>query len=149
MATSVQVRSAVFHSAVLIRSTVLRVCSSHAPTVMGTQAEKTLIDYDYFDETADGPHVIGADQPEHRSSLNSMDRACLACRRCCGPCCTCSSRFQLALLSSVGFCISFGIRCNMGVAVLQMTSNITRFAVTPLIPGTNVTIEVVSFNLIR
>ncbi|ESO03761.1 hypothetical protein HELRODRAFT_173462 [Helobdella robusta] len=35
------------------------------------------------------------------------------------------SKFVLALLSSIGFCISFGIRCNMGVAVLQMTRNHT------------------------
>jgi len=31
----------------------------------------------------------------------------------------------MALLSSVGFLISFGIRCNMGVAIVQMTRNET------------------------
>jgi len=34
----------------------------------------------------------------------------------------------------------------MGVAVLQMTSNVTqRYAVSPLLPGANVTIELVWF----
>ncbi|KAH3890380.1 hypothetical protein DPMN_014460 [Dreissena polymorpha] len=31
----------------------------------------------------------------------------------------------MALLSSIGFCISFGIRCNMGVAIVSMTRNET------------------------
>jgi len=102
------------------------------------QEEKTADEYDYLDESNEaGP--IDAD-----GGPSAVDRACLACRRCCGPCCSCSTRFQLALLSSLGFCISFGIRCNMGVAVLQMTSNVTqRYAVSPLLPGANVTIELV------
>jgi len=100
------------------------------------QEEKTADEYDYLDESGDaGPTTSGP---------STVDKACLACRRCCAPCCACSTRFQLALLSSLGFCISFGIRCNMGVAVLQMTSNVTqRYAVSPLLPGANVTIELV------
>jgi len=100
--------------------------------------EKTADEYDYLDETHDEAGVAeGGDG-------GAVDRACVACRRCCAPCCACSTRFQLALLSSLGFCISFGIRCNMGVAVLQMTSNVTqRYAVSPLLPGANVTIELV------
>lgn len=35
-----------------------------------------------------------------------------------------SKRFQIALLSSIGFLISFGIRCNLGVAIIKMTSPI-------------------------
>ena len=102
------------------------------------QEEKTADEYDYLDESNEaGPCDEGR-------GPSAVDRACLACRRCCGPCCSCSTRFQLALLSSLGFCISFGIRCNMGVAVLQMTSNVTqRYAVSPLLPGANVTIELV------
>jgi len=58
-------------------------------------------------------------------------------RDACGPhgfypCSRCTTRFQLAVLSSVGFCISFGIRCNMGLAVLQMTSNATRWTLAPI-----------------
>jgi len=102
--------------------------------------EKTADEYDYLDES----HAGGADAGGRLEGPSAVDRACVACRRCCAPCCSCSTRFQLALLSSLGFCISFGIRCNMGVAVLQMTSNVTqRYAVSPLLPGANVTIELV------
>ena len=36
-----------------------------------------------------------------------------------------SKRYTIALLSSIGFMISFGIRCNMGVAIVEMVSNRT------------------------
>lgn len=39
------------------------------------------------------------------------------------PCCDISKRLTVALLSSMGFLISFGIRCNMGVAIVKMTAN--------------------------
>ncbi|CAN8003842.1 unnamed protein product, partial [Ixodes pacificus] len=41
------------------------------------------------------------------------------------PCCDISKRLTVALLSSMGFLISFGIRCNMGVAIVKMTQNNT------------------------
>ncbi|CAL4083673.1 unnamed protein product, partial [Meganyctiphanes norvegica] len=41
------------------------------------------------------------------------------------PCCNISKRMTMSVLASIGFLISFGIRCNMGVAVIQMTSNMT------------------------
>ncbi|XP_064122323.1 vesicular glutamate transporter 1-like [Macrobrachium nipponense] len=41
------------------------------------------------------------------------------------PCCNITKRLTMAILASIGFLISFGIRCNMGVAVVQMTSNET------------------------
>ena len=34
-------------------------------------------------------------------------------------------RYQTAFISSLGFLISFGIRCNMGVSVVAMTHNET------------------------
>ena len=37
----------------------------------------------------------------------------------------CARRYQMAILSSLGFLISFGIRCNMGVAIVKMTKNET------------------------
>lgn len=37
-----------------------------------------------------------------------------------------TKRYQIALLSSLGFLISFGIRCNMGVAVVFMVHNQTK-----------------------
>ena len=41
------------------------------------------------------------------------------------PCCNLSKRYTIAVLSSIGFLISFGIRCNMGVAIVKMISNHT------------------------
>ena len=41
------------------------------------------------------------------------------------PCYNMSKRYQIAFLSSLGFLISFGIRCNMGVAVVVMVHNRT------------------------
>ena len=42
------------------------------------------------------------------------------------PCFNMSKRYQIAFLSSLGFLISFGIRCNMGVAVVVMVHNQTK-----------------------
>ena len=42
------------------------------------------------------------------------------------PCYNMSKRYQIAFLSSLGFLISFGIRCNMGVAVVVMVHNQTK-----------------------
>lgn len=40
--------------------------------------------------------------------------------------CSISMRYQTSLLASLGFLISFGIRCNMGIAMIQMTESHTR-----------------------
>lgn len=42
------------------------------------------------------------------------------------PCLRITKRYQIAFLSSLGFLISFGIRCNMGVAVVVMVHNQTK-----------------------
>lgn len=34
-------------------------------------------------------------------------------------------RYIIAILSGLGFCISFGIRCNLGVAIVEMVNNNT------------------------
>lgn len=42
--------------------------------------------------------------------------------------CTCFGlprRYIIAMLSGIGFCISFGIRCNLGVAIVSMVNNST------------------------
>ncbi|KAI3386450.1 hypothetical protein SNEBB_011487 [Seison nebaliae] len=44
-----------------------------------------------------------------------------------GMCCPQGKRYQIAFMASLGFLISFGIRCNMGVAIEEMTRNITKF----------------------
>lgn len=42
--------------------------------------------------------------------------------------CTCFGlprRYIIAILSGIGFCISFGIRCNLGVAIVSMVNSHT------------------------
>ncbi|XP_053544878.1 vesicular glutamate transporter 2 [Bombina bombina] len=46
------------------------------------------------------------------------------------PLCDCSCfglprRYIIAIMSGLGFCISFGIRCNLGVAIVDMVNNST------------------------
>uniref|UniRef100_A0A8C6ZBC3 Solute carrier family 17 member 8 n=1 Tax=Nothoprocta perdicaria TaxID=30464 RepID=A0A8C6ZBC3_NOTPE len=40
-------------------------------------------------------------------------------------CCGLPKRYIIAIMSGLGFCISFGIRCNLGVAIVQMVNNST------------------------
>jgi ACS family sodium-dependent inorganic phosphate cotransporter-like MFS transporter 6/7/8 len=70
--------------------------------------EKSFVQYDELDEAGEDRNKNG----------NIMERAVHKC-----PCCNCTKRYQIAILSSIGFLISFGIRCNMGVAIIQMTTN--------------------------
>ncbi|XP_071809541.1 vesicular glutamate transporter 1-like isoform X2 [Asterias amurensis] len=45
--------------------------------------------------------------------------------KCCSGCCPMAKRYIVAVLSCIGFCISFGIRCNLGVAIVDMVNNNT------------------------
>ncbi|XP_037538725.1 vesicular glutamate transporter 3 isoform X3 [Nematolebias whitei] len=57
--------------------------------------------------------------------------------------CSCGGlpkRYIIAILSGLGFCISFGIRCNLGVAIVEMVNNNTVY-----INGTPV-LQVAQFN---
>ncbi|KAF3832713.1 hypothetical protein F7725_026378 [Dissostichus mawsoni] len=40
-------------------------------------------------------------------------------------CCGLPRRYIIAIMSGLGFCISFGIRCNLGVAIVGMVNNST------------------------
>jgi len=112
----------------LNRSIDARMCS-----ICGTSPEATVPDdYGQLDEVQD--EVGGRGRRSGRSSQGPLDQLRDYCGpHGCYPCSRCTTRFQLALLSSVGFCISFGIRCNMGLAVLQMTSNATRWTLAPIV----------------
>ena len=59
---------------------------------------------------------------ENRISESTTDRSRFACLKSLKPM---SIRYRMAFLSSLGFLISFGIRCNMGVSVVAMTHNET------------------------
>jgi len=47
------------------------------------------------------------------------------------PCCNLSKRYTQAWLVAIGFIISFGIRCNVGVATVEMKSSLPKFDWTP------------------
>ncbi|XP_004675823.1 PREDICTED: vesicular glutamate transporter 3 isoform X2 [Condylura cristata] len=44
---------------------------------------------------------------------------------CDCSCCGVPKRYIIAIMSGLGFCISFGIRCNLGVAIVEMVNNST------------------------
>ncbi|KFP58379.1 Vesicular glutamate transporter 3, partial [Cariama cristata] len=44
---------------------------------------------------------------------------------CDSYCCGLPKRYIIAIMSGLGFCISFGIRCNLGVAIVEMVNNNT------------------------
>ena len=79
--------------------------------------EKTLVNYDELDEyTEEGDRVLDHD-PRSRNICDRCEKWFSRCQ--------CTTRYSIAMLSSLGFLISFGIRCNMGVAIIQMTANET------------------------
>jgi len=61
-----------------------------------------------------------------RPALRKVDKYCTP--EC--PCCNVSKRFTQAWLVAVGFVISFGIRCNVGVATVKM-QDLPEFQWTP------------------
>lgn len=73
------------------------------------QDEKSLVKNDELDE-------VYSDEPEEKTKQKTP---CTCCR------CNCAKRYLVAILSSIGFVISFGIRCNMGVAIVTMVKNAT------------------------
>ncbi|XP_074660137.1 vesicular glutamate transporter 3-like [Tubulanus polymorphus] len=91
------------------------------------QDEKSLIKHEILQEDDDEL----SDEERRKSKM---------CPKCpCNPC-NCTKRYTIACLSSIGFMISFGIRCNLGVAIVQMTSNRTESVVETTENGTNVTV---------
>lgn len=67
---------------------------------------------DNFELTEDGRPVAAAPRPEPL-----LDCSCGGLPK----------RYIIAILSGLGFCISFGIRCNLGVAIVEMVNNNTVF----------------------
>lgn len=65
---------------------------------------------DNFELTEDGRPVASAPRP-----APLLDCSCGGLPK----------RYIIAILSGLGFCISFGIRCNLGVAIVEMVNNNT------------------------
>jgi ACS family sodium-dependent inorganic phosphate cotransporter-like MFS transporter 6/7/8 len=82
-----------------------------------------------MDPTVEGGGRVGEsstaipdEYPElERPALRKIDKYCQP--EC--PCCNLTKRYTQAVLVMVGFIISFGIRCNVGVATVKMMSNET------------------------
>ncbi|XP_069048885.1 vesicular glutamate transporter 3 [Lepisosteus oculatus] len=74
-------------------------------TIDGTNVEE-----DHIELTQDGRPV---EAPVRKPPL------------CDCACCGLPKRYIIAIMSGLGFCISFGIRCNLGVAIVEMVNNNT------------------------
>lgn len=131
----------------------VRACSAFGSS---DDDDKATVEYGQLDEAPDadlgaaamlGSSVGGSHRREGSRSVGAVHRLLDWMRGGCGigdrlPCSRCSARFQVALLSSIGFCISFGIRCNMGLAVLQMTSNTSRWQMAPIVKSMHANLSV-------
>ncbi|EGW06682.1 Vesicular glutamate transporter 3 [Cricetulus griseus] len=73
--------------------------------------------------------IDGTNEEEDNIELNEEGRPVQASRPhlpvCDCSCCGIPKRYIIAIMSGLGFCISFGIRCNLGVAIVEMVNNST------------------------
>ncbi|XP_036026002.1 vesicular glutamate transporter 3 isoform X2 [Onychomys torridus] len=73
--------------------------------------------------------IDGTNEEEDNIELDEEGRPVQASRPrlpvCDCSCCGIPKRYIIAIMSGLGFCISFGIRCNLGVAIVEMVNNST------------------------
>uniref|UniRef100_A0A2K5DZT3 Solute carrier family 17 member 8 n=1 Tax=Aotus nancymaae TaxID=37293 RepID=A0A2K5DZT3_AOTNA len=73
--------------------------------------------------------IDGTTEEEDNIELNEEGRPVPTSRPspplCDCHCCGLPKRYIIAIMSGLGFCISFGIRCNLGVAIVEMVNNST------------------------
>ncbi|XP_029810510.1 vesicular glutamate transporter 3 isoform X2 [Suricata suricatta] len=73
--------------------------------------------------------IDGTNEEEDNTELNEEGRPVQTSRQrpplCNCQCCGIPKRYIIAIMSGLGFCISFGIRCNLGVAIVEMVNNST------------------------
>ncbi|KAM6215992.1 vesicular glutamate transporter 3 isoform 2-T2 [Rhynchocyon petersi] len=73
--------------------------------------------------------IDGSNEEENNIELNEEGRPVPTSRPspplCSCHCCGVPKRYIIAIMSGLGFCISFGIRCNLGVAIVEMVNNST------------------------
>ncbi|XP_045682518.1 vesicular glutamate transporter 3 isoform X2 [Phyllostomus hastatus] len=73
--------------------------------------------------------IDGTNEEENNIELNADGRPVQTPRQsatlCDCQCCGIPKRYIIAIMSGLGFCISFGIRCNLGVAIVEMVNNST------------------------
>ncbi|GAB1295482.1 Vesicular glutamate transporter 3 [Apodemus speciosus] len=75
------------------------------------------------------PKIDGTNEEGDAIELNEDGRPVRTSRTrlpvCDCSCCGIPKRYIIAVMSGLGFCISFGIRCNLGVAIVEMVNNST------------------------
>lgn len=75
----------------------------------------------------DGGHEYGIHEPESPASFDEIERPPLRhidkYVRAELPCL--SARYTVAMMTSLGFIISFGIRCNLSMAKLSLTEEVS------------------------
>lgn len=76
-------------------------------------------------KTEDEKCLVNHDALSDISQYDGSEEGVKTKRRLRCPKCGTSKRYILAILSSIGFCISFGIRSNLGVAIVDMVNNNT------------------------
>ncbi|XP_039101524.1 vesicular glutamate transporter 3 isoform X2 [Hyaena hyaena] len=73
--------------------------------------------------------IDGTNEEEDNTELDEEGRPVQTSRQkpplCNCHCCGIPKRYIIAIMSGLGFCISFGIRCNLGVAIVEMVNNST------------------------
>ncbi|XP_070264042.1 vesicular glutamate transporter 3 isoform X2 [Myotis yumanensis] len=73
--------------------------------------------------------IDGTNEEANDIELNEEGRPVQTSRQstplCDCQCCGVPKRYIIAIMSGLGFCISFGIRCNLGVAIVEMVNNST------------------------
>ncbi|XP_036108170.1 vesicular glutamate transporter 3 isoform X3 [Molossus molossus] len=73
--------------------------------------------------------IDGTQEEENNIELNEEGRPVQTPGQspplCDCHCCGVPKRYIIAIMSGLGFCISFGIRCNLGVAIVEMVNNST------------------------
>ncbi|XP_059968957.1 vesicular glutamate transporter 3 isoform X2 [Mesoplodon densirostris] len=73
--------------------------------------------------------IDGTSEEEGNIELNEEGRPVQTSTQspplCDCHCCGLPKRYIIAIMSGLGFCISFGIRCNLGVAIVEMVNNNT------------------------
>ncbi|CAM1295990.1 SLC17A6 (predicted) [Pycnogonum litorale] len=100
----------------------------HAPDIVGKfqkkEDEKGFLNQDELqDEYMGGEGETMKNlppPPPPKPAINVLKKKYFFCSPECPCCSSVSKRHSIALLSSLGFLISFGIRCNLGVAVVDM-----------------------------
>ena len=83
-------------------------------------------EYDELVDEVDYPTGLNNENNINKKNPNSYVQSRFLSLFSILPCFNMSKRYQIAFMSSLGFLISFGIRCNMGVAVIVMAHNQTK-----------------------